>query len=524
MRHADPLTLMFAAGACLASPALAHPARPVSTAGEVPAIGKPAMTNPGPLRGHLYIHAGSGEVVFTPAEEYIANRARQRGRALWDDLTGDGVEDYFLAINTDPCPIGTPTSPNTTVAAVDNPTTQGDYHLYKAQIDTPDMLIGSLQISFWTDITDTDLDSDTIPDGNTGGHGIEISFWDREDYFGKSCSFCGLSGGPGYQRERVTTLQLTNLPGPLTPPAPGEMSGFIVTVDLSGGSEFELADSNGVGPASGLFNSMIAANDIDTDSDTSNGFEATSADTDSNGQIDFSYSFHAIQPNDRPPGHIGYQLAAPGIPGTPGIIDGTTGLPVSGPVGADDGVIDYGNRDDGTPPLQWSHTRILLDSINAPMGRNSFPFTSGLLPVPSTIARFSWFFASLGEQPDPDGPPPISPLYCPGEPNSDTFGWGAVHPPNGEFYGDLNCEIDDDGDTVPDGRPWSSAYLALSGALPQPCGIADLDGNGVLNIDDIDLFVSYFIGGDLRANCDGGGGLNIDDIDCFVAAFLSGCP
>ena len=54
---------------------------------------------------------------------------------------------------------------------------------------------------------------------------------------------------------------------------------------------------------------------------------------------------------------------------------------------------------------------------------------------------------------------------------------------------------------------------------------ADCDGNGALNIDDIDCFVAAFIGSDIAAaDCDGNGTLNIDDIDCFVAAFTAGCP
>ncbi len=57
-----------------------------------------------------------------------------------------------------------------------------------------------------------------------------------------------------------------------------------------------------------------------------------------------------------------------------------------------------------------------------------------------------------------------------------------------------------------------------------PC-FADCDGNGNLNVDDIDCFVAAFLGGDLSgADCDGNGTLNVDDIDCFVSGFLAGCP
>ncbi len=58
--------------------------------------------------------------------------------------------------------------------------------------------------------------------------------------------------------------------------------------------------------------------------------------------------------------------------------------------------------------------------------------------------------------------------------------------------------------------------------LPASCP-ADLDGNGTLNIDDIDAFVAFFLGGDLAADLDGNGTLNVDDVDAFVAAYLAGC-
>ncbi len=55
-----------------------------------------------------------------------------------------------------------------------------------------------------------------------------------------------------------------------------------------------------------------------------------------------------------------------------------------------------------------------------------------------------------------------------------------------------------------------------------PCP-ADLDGNGVLNLDDIDAFVAGFLAGDLAVDLDGNGTLNVDDIDAFVSAFVAGC-
>ncbi|GJM18262.1 MAG: hypothetical protein DHS20C14_04750 [Phycisphaeraceae bacterium] len=56
-----------------------------------------------------------------------------------------------------------------------------------------------------------------------------------------------------------------------------------------------------------------------------------------------------------------------------------------------------------------------------------------------------------------------------------------------------------------------------------PC-VADIDGNGSLNVDDVDAFVAAFIGGDLSVDLDGNGSLNVDDVDAFVSAFIAGCP
>lgn len=55
-----------------------------------------------------------------------------------------------------------------------------------------------------------------------------------------------------------------------------------------------------------------------------------------------------------------------------------------------------------------------------------------------------------------------------------------------------------------------------------PCP-ADLNGDGVLNIDDIDAFIAAFLGGTARADLVCDGVLNIDDVDAFIALFLGGC-
>ncbi|MEQ8768989.1 MAG: hypothetical protein RIB60_00615 [Phycisphaerales bacterium] len=69
--------------------------------------------------------------------------------------------------------------------------------------------------------------------------------------------------------------------------------------------------------------------------------------------------------------------------------------------------------------------------------------------------------------------------------------------------------------------PWVAQFTVVPGSV---CA-GDCDGNGTINVDDIDCFVAGFLAGDLgTSDCDGNGALNVDDVDCFVAAFLAGCP
>ncbi len=70
----------------------------------------------------------------------------------------------------------------------------------------------------------------------------------------------------------------------------------------------------------------------------------------------------------------------------------------------------------------------------------------------------------------------------------------------------------------------SDRSLVTVAPFSGPVCPADLDGNGTLNFDDIDLFVTGFLGGNLIADLDGNGTLNFDDIDAFVEGFLGGCP
>lgn len=56
----------------------------------------------------------------------------------------------------------------------------------------------------------------------------------------------------------------------------------------------------------------------------------------------------------------------------------------------------------------------------------------------------------------------------------------------------------------------------------EPCP-PDVDGNGVLNLDDIAGFAEAYLASDLAADLTGDGVLNLDDVAAFADAFLGGC-
>lgn len=70
---------------------------------------------------------------------------------------------------------------------------------------------------------------------------------------------------------------------------------------------------------------------------------------------------------------------------------------------------------------------------------------------------------------------------------------------------------------------WNIDDIVIRGVVLARLCVADLDANGVLNIDDVDAFITAFLGGDLLADVTGDGTLNIDDLDAFVSSFLAGC-
>ncbi len=60
-------------------------------------------------------------------------------------------------------------------------------------------------------------------------------------------------------------------------------------------------------------------------------------------------------------------------------------------------------------------------------------------------------------------------------------------------------------------------------AEPTAC-LADLDGDGVLDLTDISLFITAFTTQDPAADLDGSGVLDLTDISLFITSFTAGCP
>lgn len=56
------------------------------------------------------------------------------------------------------------------------------------------------------------------------------------------------------------------------------------------------------------------------------------------------------------------------------------------------------------------------------------------------------------------------------------------------------------------------------------CGPADLDGNGVLNLDDVNIFAQAFVALDPIADLDGNEIYNLDDVNLLALMFVAGCP
>lgn len=65
----------------------------------------------------------------------------------------------------------------------------------------------------------------------------------------------------------------------------------------------------------------------------------------------------------------------------------------------------------------------------------------------------------------------------------------------------------------------------LTGFEPEGCSPADLAPPfGIIDLSDINVFVSGFITGDPIADLDGSGVFDLTDINQFIDSFVAGCP
>ena len=95
-------------------------------------------------------------------------------------------------------------------------------------------------------------------------------------------------------------------------------------------------------------------------------------------------------------------------------------------------------------------------------------------------------------------------------------------PDGGALVPSLQVPASTDGDG--NAEPAEFIEIPLCSLMPAGCCPVDLDGNGALNLDDINAFAQAFVAGDLLADLDTNGVLNLDDINVFATLFVSGCP
>ncbi|MEQ8771030.1 MAG: hypothetical protein RIB60_11040 [Phycisphaerales bacterium] len=93
---------------------------------------------------------------------------------------------------------------------------------------------------------------------------------------------------------------------------------------------------------------------------------------------------------------------------------------------------------------------------------------------------------------------------------------GAFDAASGGFLADLEPGLSTVRVRAIDGGPFAIESVSLA------C-LADLDGDGWIDLDDLDRFVVAFLGATAAGDQDGDGDTDNDDLQSFVDAFLSGC-
>ena len=70
---------------------------------------------------------------------------------------------------------------------------------------------------------------------------------------------------------------------------------------------------------------------------------------------------------------------------------------------------------------------------------------------------------------------------------------------------------------------WDAVTITIIEDIAPPC-TGDLNGNGGVDFDDLNIFINAFQTQNLIADFNTNGGVDFDDLNIFINAFQTGCP
>ncbi|MCC5822729.1 MAG: hypothetical protein LAT64_04055 [Phycisphaerales bacterium] len=310
-----------------------------------------------------------------------------------------------------------------------------------------------------------DVPPDTVIDGVSGSWWTEHADPDEEGVEGFAATWSFYEGENGFNscltRTGIVAFTLFNLFGDPDPGAPG-IRGWRFTVDLTDFGDADLSFE--IGDTDGDPQSAAIHNPFFFVTDTSgDGFP--DGDLDGDGLADFGHSLSYIQP----------------------------------------GTVDFNG--DGTP--DGDPTNVARTFIDLVAPRGSVDPTTGAFTMDDSFPG-----GSAGSEDAFDI------LYEPFPDFTLTFGTF--------WYGGFTCDANGNGIFEGDYRPWSAFGISLLGpdgdTGPGGCPV-DLNGDGLVNFFDIQIFLAAFNAGDASiADWNNDGLINFFDIQLYLADFNAGCP
>ncbi|MFI4898214.1 MAG: GC-type dockerin domain-anchored protein [Phycisphaerales bacterium JB059] len=209
-------------------------------------------------------HAQSGDeparfVRGLPVAQIRVNLATgERTVHPWNAQHRSDSPPVWINDNTDPCLTGI------TVGLVDDPDVdadgfgdlfgshcdgtstfpcEGNWSNFWGDLHYPDTVIDRVHFMYGTGVPDVDLNSDGVGDG-VPGLTLYLNFADHDNGFGAHV--------PGYERQCIIELEVTDLPGAVGNLPPGFGAVYELVIDLAQDSPslvFELGDSDGIDDA-----------------------------------------------------------------------------------------------------------------------------------------------------------------------------------------------------------------------------------------------------------------------------------